>query len=142
MAAPSTGAGTLVTKSEQSGHSGYSIWLGEWAGTGDFADGSESSVVDLSTLTTYTSALKIVKGYIIASEGISAKLELEANTADVPIAMHPLAATGRIDFDYTDTPGGGIVQSTGASITADLILTTTSAASGDSVFIYAEWKAY
>ena len=134
MAAP-----TPVTKSEQSGHSGYTIWLGEWGGTGEFTD---AVVVNLSDLTSYTSALKIVKGYIVASEGISAKLELENDDADVPIAMHPLAATGRIDFDYTDTPGGGIVQSTGASITADLILTTTSAASGDSIFVYAEWKAY
>ena len=137
MAAP-----TPVTKSEQSGHSGYSIWLGEWAGTGDFADGSESSVVDLSALTTYTSALKIVKGYIVASEGISAKLELEKDDADVPIAMHPLAATGRIDFDYSDTPGGGVLQATGTDIDADLVLTTLSAADADTVFIYVEWKAY
>ena len=137
MAAP-----TPVTKSEQSGHNGYTIWLGEWAGTGDFDDGSESVVVDLSTLTSYTSALKIVKGYIVASEGISAKLELENDSSDVPIAMHPLAATGRIDFDFSDTPGGGVLQSTGTSIDADLILTTTSAASADTIFIYVEWKAY
>ena len=52
MAAP-----TPVTKSEQSGHNGYTIWLGEWAGTGDFDDGSESVVVDLSGLTSYTSCL-------------------------------------------------------------------------------------
>lgn len=132
MAAPSTGAGTLVTKSAQSGHSGYLVWLGEWAGTGEFTN---EVVVDLSTLTSYTTSLKIVKGYITASEGISAKLTLDAGT-DVPIAMHPLASTGRIDFDYSDVPGGGITE------TGDLLLTTLSAASGDTVFIYVEWKAY
>ena len=134
MAAP-----TPVTKSEQSGHNGYTIWLGEWGGTGEFTDGV---VVDLSALTTYTSARKIVKGYIVASEGISAKLELENDSSDVPIAMHPLAATGRIDFYFSDTPGGGVLQATGTSIDADLILTTLSAADGDTVFIYVEWKAY
>ena len=127
MAAP-----TPVTKSEQSGHNGYTIWLGEWGGTGEFTD---AVVVDLSGLTSYTSALKIVKGYIVASEGISAKLELDAGV-DVPIAMLPLASTGRIDFDYSDVPGGGITE------TGDLLLTTLSAASGDTVFIYVEWKAY
>ena len=134
MAAP-----TPVTKSGQSGHSGYTIWLGEWGGTGEFTD---AVVVNLSDLTSYTSALKIVKGYIVASEGISAKLELENDEADVPIAMHPLAATGRIDFDYSDTPGGGIGLSTDTDIDADLVLTTLSAASADTVFIYVEWKAY
>ena len=134
MAAP-----TPVTKSEQSGHSGYTIWLGEWGGTGEFTD---AVVVDLSGLTSYTSSLKIVKGYIVASEGISAKLELEKDDADEPIAMHPLAATGRIDFDYSDTPGGGVGVSTGTDIDADLVLTTLSAADADTVFIYVEWKAY
>ena len=131
-----------VTKSEQSGHNGYTICLGEWAGTGEFTD---AVVVNLSGLTSYTSALKIVKGYIVASEGISAKLELEKDNADVPIAMHPLAATGRIDFDFSDTPGGGVLQALdpdNTDIVADLVLTTLSAASGDTVFIYVEGKAY
>ena len=132
MAAPTTGAGTLVTKSAQAGHNGYLVWLGEWAGTGEFTN---EAIVDLSTLTAYTTSLKIVKGYIVASEGISAKLTLDAST-DVPIAMHPLASTGRIDFDYSDVPGGGITEA------GDLLLTTLSAASADTVFIYVEWKAY
>ncbi len=132
MAAPSTGAGTLVTQSAQSGHNGYLVWLGEWAGTGEFTN---EVIVDISALTTYTTSLKIIKGYITASEGISAKLTLDAGT-DVPIAMHPLAASSRIDFDYSDVPGGGITES------GDLLLTTLSAAASDTVFIYVEWKAY
>lgn len=131
MAAP-----TPTTKSGQSGHTGYSIWYATWANTDDHSD---HAVVDLSGLTSYTTSLKITKGHIVASSGISVMLELDAST-DIPIALHPTGASGRIDFDFENIPGGGISSASGD--TGDLLLTTTSCASGDMVYVYVEWKAY
>lgn len=101
-----------------------------WANTDNYAD---QIVVDLSSLTSYTTALRVRKVVMAGSTGIAADLELDAAT-DVLVASLPLGCT-YIEVDFEDHPQGG--PTAPSSAVGDLLVTTRSAASGDELFIYA-----
>jgi hypothetical protein len=133
MAAP-----TPTTTGKRSGNYGWTSWTATWD---DSTNLSDSAVVDLSAQDPFTRKLKLLRGSIVASTGISALLEYDDDSADELIAQHPVGASGKLDFDYTGTIDGGITYR-GSGGTGDIVLTTTSAASGDEVTVYLEWVAY
>lgn len=130
MAAP-----TPVTNTKQQGHHGWTTWKAVFTDTNNLTD---SVVVNVSDLTTYTSSVKVTKAIIIASPGINVTLEFKDNSADELIAYYPLGATAPLVLDFADTPDGGLVR-TGSGGTGDVVLTTLSAAAADEVFVYLEW---
>jgi hypothetical protein len=126
MAAP-----TPVTYERQVGHSLTSLWEAEWATTDNFTD---TIIIDLSGMAEeYTSGIKIEKLFLISTTGIEIVLEFDATT-DQLVAVLPEGATGPINLDFRDLPDGGL-RKTAAGGTADLVLTTTGAASGDRVYL-------
>lgn len=106
-------------------------WQGIWAATDNFAT---EVVVDLSTLTGYTSALRIKKIQMSCSPGIAADLTLNQAT-DAIVASCALGCTF-VSYTYDGHPQGG--PTAPSSGTGDLMLATRSAASGDEIFIYVE----
>ena len=95
----------------------------------NFAD---SVVVDLSTLTGFTTALRVLSIVICGSPGVAADVELDAAT-DVLIASLALGSTF-MEIDFRDHPQGG--PTAPSSATGDLLVTTRSSADGDELFIY------
>jgi len=120
---------TASTTTRNSGTGFILTWHAVWATTDNF---TASSIVDLSSFA-YTNKLKITHLHINATAGISVALLFDA-TSDEMIYRHPLGNLGPVDIDFTHSPDGGLVK-TAAGGSGDVVLTTTSAASGDEVSI-------
>ena len=136
MAAP-----TLTTYTRQVGHHGVTIWSAV-CGASTADDLTGSVVVDLSARTEgYTSGLKIKKLLIESTTGISARVEFDCSTNNQLVALAPIGNSGVLSLDFTDLPDGGLPK-TAAGSTGDIVITTTSSADGDVVYVYVEWFAY
>lgn len=132
MAAP-----TPVTNTKQQGHRGWTTYKAVFGATDNLSD---SVVVDVSGLTTYTTSVKPVRGFVVASPGLTVTLEFKDDSADELIVHYPLGATAPMHFDFSNTQDGGLTRS-GSGGTGDIVLTTASAAANDEVFVYLEWYA-
>ena len=127
MAAP-----TPTTKVYQTGRAFVATWHAVWANIDNHTD---SIVVDLSGLDSpYTNRIRILKIHVTTTTGISATLEWDDATADVLIYRNPVGVVGNIVLDYTDIEGLIWDDQTSAD-TGDILVTTSSAASGDEVSI-------
>jgi len=135
MAAP-----TPTIRTFQYGHSGLTIFTATWSTTDNFAD---QVVVDLSGLTTYTSALKVQKVQWQQSTGIALTLEFDDDSADETILKSAKAVAGSTEWNCVDFCANGmpgiVYQGSGGS--GDLVMTTTGAASADVITMYVWWYA-
>lgn len=128
---------TETIRTFQQGHNGMTIFTALWDATDNYAD---EVVVDLSAITTYTNSLRIDKVKWMQTVGIGLTLEFDDDSADEPILYSPPGPTEWNEVDFTEggRPGIGYAGSGG---TGDLVITTTSAASGDAVSIIVYWHA-
>jgi len=131
---------TLTTYTRQVGHHGVTIWSAV-CGSGTADDLTGSVVVDLSARAEdYTNGLKIKKLLIESTTGISARVEFDCSTNQL-VALAPVGNSGVLSWDFTGLPDGGLPK-TAAGSTGDIVLTTTSSADGDVVYVYVEWFAH
>jgi hypothetical protein len=118
-----------------------------WANTDDIDKDDTAAkqiVVDVSALP-YTNRIRIYQIHITTTAGISALLVFDDASGDditggagtfndALIYRHPVGVVGNIVLDFTHIDGLTWNDLT-ASSTGDILLTTTSAASGDEVSI-------
>lgn len=131
MAAP-----TPVTNTWQVGHAGWTTLYATWASTDNFPD---TIMVDLSGLTTYTTKLFVRSVKIDASPGISVVVEIDSTTDELVLQCPIGALHAEENFARLGGYQGLPKQTAGA--TGDIVLTTTSAASGDEISVTVEWYA-
>ena len=124
---------TLKTHATQNVKS-YSISVGATSdGTDNFAD---TIIVNVSDLTLYNT-IKITKLIMAGSPGIEYTLEFDDDSADEFIAIYPVGVSTQITLDFAKHAGGGLTYK-GTGGTGDIVITSSSIASTDSIQIYIE----
>jgi len=128
---------TATSYTRNLNHRAYTVWTVTW-GSGTADDFTDEIVVNLSDINSeYNSSLKVTYVSMLASTGVELKLEFDADT-DQPIATYPLGASSSVEMDFTPLIDAGLPKvNTGG--TGDVVLTTSSAADGDSAFILIEY---
>lgn len=127
---------TEVIKTWQIGQYGITTFYALWGTTDNYTD---EIVVDLSGLN-YTTTLQVLRLQIQTTSGITALVQYDASTDEILGAS--IGGTP-FEHDYRKM-GPGLetgVPNIGTGTTGDVTVTTTSAASGDEVFILVEWYA-
>lgn len=122
---------TPSTYSKQTLNQGVLVWSATWATTDNFTD---QALLDLSALQS-TNQIMVERLVGWHTTGITVQLEFDDDSADELFFYSPEGHTTGFDIDFTaggSLPGVGYVGSGG---TGDVVLTTTSAASGDSVYL-------
>ena len=130
MAAP-----TPSTYSRNVGHRGFIVWNAVWNNSDDHSD---TAVLDLSALE-HTNKLAIQRVKWMCTAGINFTLEFDDDSDDEFIASSVLAPTDQQDIDFTWNGMDGAVY-TGSGGTGDLVITTTSAASGDEINLFVWYR--
>ena len=124
MAAP-----TPTTYSRQTGKSGFLVWNAVWANSDDM---SAVAVIDLSAQAdSYTNSLTIERIQYRVTSGIEFTLYFDA-TSNQFLYSSVLGNADSGDVDATWGGREGWVK-TAAGSTGDLVITTSSAASGDEI---------
>lgn len=124
MAAP-----TPTTYSRQTGKSGFLVWNAVWANSEDM---SAVAVIDLSAQAdSYTNSLTIERIQYRVTSGIEFTLYFDA-TSNQFLYSSVLGNADSGDVDATWGGREGWVK-TAAGSTGDLVITTSSAASGDEI---------
>ena len=129
-------APTPSTSLFQNGKAFVASWNAVWSDTNGLTD---SIVVNVSDLA-YTNRIRIYQIHIATTAGISATLEFDDASSDVEIYRHPIGIVGNIVLDFSDIGGliwnGITVQPDGTKTdTGDLLVTSSSQASGDEISI-------
>jgi hypothetical protein len=124
MAAP-----TPTTYSRQTGKSGFLVWNAVWANSDDM---SAVAVIDLSAQAdSYTNSLTIERIQYRVTSGIEFTLYFDA-TSNQFLYSSVLGNADSGDVDATWGGREGWVK-TAAGSTGDLVISTSSAASGDEI---------
>jgi len=124
---------TPVTSSLQVGQEVYYWFHATWTDTTDFSD---EVVIDLSALTTYTTTLSAKSIQINASPGLGVLAEFNLTADDIVLACALGACIAERDFRKDGLESGLPYQSAQGSDSGDLVVTTTSAAANDELFIF------
>jgi hypothetical protein len=113
------------------GHEVLAIWMARWSGTTEMAD---KEVVDLSDQA-YKSKLHVLSVWAKCSAGIAWTLKFYDATREDVIVARPLgtAQTTYVDFTYPDRPGATPTNVVGSGRDGDLVIDTSSSASGDEI---------
>ena len=132
---------TPVTNELQVQHFFAKSFRATWATADNFGN---EVVVDVSALTPYSTKIKVTKIIVSQSPGIETLVEFDDTNLitsdtdnDEMIAFLPIGSTSPLVLDFCGHPAGGLVYQ-GSGDTGDVVVTTASAASGDSLFIYLE----
>jgi len=127
MAAP-----TPVEKTFWDGHRGMTRWYAAWA---DGTQHADRVVVDVSALSPAPTAVKVRSIDMVLNGDLQVDLEFDATTDEViDRFIGQTDVTYQFLRDYTDGPNVGYIpDQSAAGFAGDIMLTTTSAASGDEV---------